>query len=517
VTTFGFSGPTCLSKASCEAGGGGYASFFPEGAPCGRVAGAEACAAGLVCCNKTLTCATEAACEAAPVPPELAVSAEPIACGGDSDCAQGICCGISWTQRDGVCSGVADCAAGNGIVTPRPDAGVVMDAGPQDPPDAGGPPPLVEQICEAAFCEGRGPKVPSAFEKQACAAAFAAGTDALGRSGLVASPACLDAVSASRGVCRYVLAWRDGVVPAVQGGLPVFPGDCYSPALTHPLAEPACATLEGCGLVSDRAACAGWLGGLTHDTLVRIAEAPDCALDADALGFAGRPLLGKCTEDAHCPAGATCEADLAPGGVCTILGCADPGACAELGGACAAGVCTLTCNPHITNVQARRTVKQSCAARVHADGRPSDFGCARQGSGQGVCVPAADPEACMGGLEPLRGQGYGPLEHAFVCGAVSTSTLTLFSRCPVPGPGGPNPCGEGVCVGDGTEGTCLAPCVSTPVDVDAPMCPEGQACMHDPEVGWGGLGYCRMRCDGGRLTCPMGTSCERSFPASFCR
>ncbi|MCA9555614.1 MAG: hypothetical protein KC933_36630, partial [Myxococcales bacterium] len=404
----GFSGPTCLAQAECVAGGGSSAAFFPEGAPCGRVAGAEACEAGLVCCEKTLTCQTESGCQAAPVAPEV-TPGEAAVCGGDSDCAEGICCGISWIQREGACRGVADCAAANGIVTPRPDAGV--SGAPDAGVDGGVEASLAEQICEAAFCLPTGEKAPSGAEREACKQAFDTGVDALGRGGLSPSQACLDAVSASRALCPYLFHWRDQVVPAVAPNLPVFPGDCYAPALTQPLAGPACDQLVACGVVADRAACVGWVGGLTHDALVRVAEVASCALDRDALGFAGQPLLGKCTEDAHCPAGTACEPALAPGGVCTLLGCADPGPCSALGGVCAGGLCTLACNPRQQNVLARRAVKQACNTRVVADGRPADLGCGLQATGGAVCLPAVDPDTCVGGLEPLAGPGYGPLEH----------------------------------------------------------------------------------------------------------
>ena len=39
---------------------------------------------------------------------------------------------------------------------------------------------------------------------------------------------------------------------------------------------------------------------------------------------------------------------------------------------------------------------------------------------------------------------------------------------------------------------------------------------NDPELGWGALGYCRLRCDQGQA-CPAGTTCQRSWPASYCR
>jgi hypothetical protein len=439
VTFSGFTGPTCLPQVECVAGGGTYAAFFPEGAPCGRVPGAEVCEAGLSCCNKTLTCQSEAACEAAPVPPEVAASSAPVACGGDRDCAEGICCGISWSTRDGTCRGVADCAADNGIVTPRPDAGVPVDAGPGPTPDGGVAPGLADMICEAAYCTSDGPLPPNGAQRVACKQAFESGLDALGRSGLSATQACLDAVVASRTLCQFLFHWRDEVVPAVAPNLIPFPGDCYAPARTQPLAGPACDRLVGCGVVSDRDACVGWLGGLTHDALVRVAEATSCNLDGDALGFAGQPLLGKCTEDAHCPVGTTCATALAPGGVCTILGCTDPGPCTALGGACEAGLCTLRCNPRQQNVQARRAVKQACNARVVANGRPTDLGCGLQASGQGACLPAVDPDLCMGGLEPLVGPGYGPLQHGYRCAAVTTSTLTLFKPVPGAGPWGPEP------------------------------------------------------------------------------
>lgn len=516
VSSEGFTGPTCLSKETCVAGGGSYTAFFPEGAPCGRVAGAEPCAQGLSCCNKTLTCETEGSCGQAPVPPEVMSASPAPACGGDSDCAQGICCGISWTQRDGACRSVADCAQLNGILTPRPDAGLPPDAGPGPNVDAGTSPNLAEQICEVAYCDPAGPASPNTTQRANCKTAFETGIDALGRPGLTANQACLDAVTASRGLCRYVFHWRDTISPEPDRSLPVLPGDCYAPNLAQPLAGVACDNLVACGGVTDKPACVLWLGSLTHDTLVRLAEATACPLDADALGFAGQPLLGKCTEDSHCPAGTQCATTLAPGGVCTILGCNETGLCTDLGGVCEAGLCTQACNPRQQNVQARRAVKQACNARVFAGGLPSDLGCGLQPSGRGACLPGVDPASCPQGLEALAGPGYGPLPHGYQCAQVRTSTLALFSPCSVPELGGPNPCGQGVCVGPGPLGRCLQPCVSTPIGVDAPMCPQDQACMDDPDLGWGALGYCRLRCDQG-VGCAEGTTCQQSWPASYCR
>jgi hypothetical protein len=119
--------PYCEEMRICDA----FMPFLVEGNPCGRRHAATAievkiqtCAEPLVCCARTLTCATTAACDAAPAPiePDAGVAppdgdggapVEPTACGADEDCPPGlVCCGIDLRVRDGACSSVPRCAAG---------------------------------------------------------------------------------------------------------------------------------------------------------------------------------------------------------------------------------------------------------------------------------------------------------------------------------------------------------------------------------------------------------------------
>lgn len=106
--------PYCEELRGCE----DPMPFLVEGNPCGRVAvsgqgaagaGSAECSEGLLCCPATLTCATPAACPAAPAPsgsapPSLAP------CSADPDCTAGeICCGINFSQRNGQCRSVTGC------------------------------------------------------------------------------------------------------------------------------------------------------------------------------------------------------------------------------------------------------------------------------------------------------------------------------------------------------------------------------------------------------------------------
>lgn len=498
--------PVCLSRDLCLAGGGDYASFFPEDAPCGRAASGEACAAGLVCCDRTLTCLGADACAAAPIPADVTY-AETVSCGADVDCPRGgVCCGIDWIARDGYCASVAECGAANGVVVPRRDGGVAIDAGT----DGGVISTLAERICERAYCDVRREIPPNNTQRTSCLAMFDEGIDGEGRGGVVASEACLAAVEASRGLCGVAFHWRDVIVPAVDRTRPVLPGPCYQPLPSQPLAPAACATLADRNLVTDVSACTTWISSLSYDLLSRLAGATT-PLDPLELGYAARPLLGRCAEDAHCPDGATCLPDLANGGVCTVPSCSRSSMCINLGGVCDADFCTLACNPMLTNVAARQVPAGQCSARIPLDGEPRQLACAARIAG-GVCVPALDPAACTEGAEAFDDPALGVVVGAYECSLTTTSTLALFSRCV---PGDPDPCLEGACPADLANPRCLNPCVVAPVDVDGPTCPSAQVCTHPTTAGWGAAGYCFTKCPAGGV-CPGGGACVQGWPDRYC-
>ncbi len=497
--------PVCLSREICTAGGGTYTPFFPEGAPCGRSSTAEGCAPDLVCCDRTLTCLAADTCASQPTPPATTYD-ETIACGADSECPGGVCCGIDWINREGACASVAACGATNQITVPQRDGGVSVDSGV----DAGVMPTLAERICERSFCDRRGEIPPTAGQRSSCVEMFADGVDGEGRTGVVASEACLAAVEASRALCGVAFRWRDTVVPEVDRTKPILPGPCYAPALNAPLAAAACAVIVDRGLATDAAACASWVSSLSHDLLSRIATAP-ARLDPLELGYAARPLLGRCEVDSHCPDGATCLADLAFGGVCTVPSCSADNTCLNLGGVCDADFCTLPCSPTLQNIAARQVPAGQCASRVPLEGEPRQFACAARISG-GVCVPALDPASCASGAETLDTPPLGRIEGAFECSLTTTSTLTLFDRCT---PGEPDPCAQGVCPADVASPRCMNPCVVAPVGVDGPTCPADQVCTHPTTAGWGAAGYCFAVCPPSR-TCPDGNACVQGWPDRYC-
>ncbi len=114
--------PYCEEMRGCD----DFLPFLVEGNPCGRRPATtpyeqklQTCAEPLVCCARTLTCATTAACDAAPVPrtpdagpPDDGGVSEPATCAADEDCAPGlVCCGIDLRVRDGTCAPVVGCRA----------------------------------------------------------------------------------------------------------------------------------------------------------------------------------------------------------------------------------------------------------------------------------------------------------------------------------------------------------------------------------------------------------------------
>lgn len=102
IPPYGKKIPYCEEIDICNA----YLPFLVAGNPCERGSPArpelQQCGAPLVCCPKSLTCATEADCAAAPEPvPTVGSGAE---CGRDADCAEGeVCGGIDLLNRDGRC------------------------------------------------------------------------------------------------------------------------------------------------------------------------------------------------------------------------------------------------------------------------------------------------------------------------------------------------------------------------------------------------------------------------------
>ncbi len=503
LTIESLEGPHCVPRATCVAGGGSYLPNLPAGAPCRRSAADEQCADGLVCCDRNLTCTTEAACTAAPLPPETPGSEA--ACGADSECSAGICCGIDWERRDGRCADVRSCAAGRGISVPAADASV-SDAGGAD---AGGP-DLVGAICQAAYCTDRGGRPPNAAELAACREAFANGTDALGRSGLAVTPACLAAVEASRGLCAPLLRWRDVARPnGVNYQQPVLPGPCYAPAPTAPaVAAAACARLMSCGLVTDAADCERQVASLDHDALSRVADSTGCAFGNARFGTLGPSLFGRCASAGDCPAGLSCVPELARGGLCVPTGGCDASACGLLGGVCFQGYCTLACNADVTSGNQRETVRMQCNGRVEPMGRPGELACFRTAEG-GRCVSAPELDACpVADATMAAGRSWlGFLS----CRANAPGARGRFEVCDP----GLDECATGRC--DPTLRRCVQPCMMAPVDVSGPTCPMGELCVSPASTpGWGTVGVCAPDCSRDANLCPAGTSCQTAWPNRAC-
>lgn len=454
-------GPTCGLRNDCP---GDFLPFLPEGAPCDRapvVVAGETCQGGLVCCARTMTCATGATCDAAPVPPEMTVPAG-LSCIADSDCTDGaVCCGITFSSRSGgTCQSIRMCGGG-GFPQPNADAGVsaTNDASMSD---------LTATICEAAFCDANGPRAPSAAERAACLA-----------SGLTPTETCLDAVQASRSYCAFVLRPRFASAMA-----PVLPAACRGASAPDPLAAQACARLAACnhlGVVS-ASSCEGHLAGLGYDALSRIIDAPACAFPMARLGWSPQNAASRCATAADCPAEYACEATDSAHGTC-IRSCSSDAQCTG-GGRCLQRHCYATCDP--LQDSNRAAVEASCEARIVLDG-PSEIAChytvAGGGLVVGACTPVPLPGSCMNGPEALHAGTSPRRAHGYTCGTVATGTITRHNRC-VAGDG-PDPCAEGVCLA--STGRCTDPCVASPF---APACTNGESCVAG-DRGWGIIGSCQ--------------------------
>ena len=123
IPAFGSPIPQCENLRYCDA----MLPVLVAGNPCDRAftmtrdgqrSALELCGEPWSCCPKTLTCQTEAACEAAPEPtPTPSTGAD---CRADYECTPGeICMGLTIQSRQGTCQALVEGVA--------PDAGV--DAG----------------------------------------------------------------------------------------------------------------------------------------------------------------------------------------------------------------------------------------------------------------------------------------------------------------------------------------------------------------------------------------------------
>lgn len=501
-------GPHCALRNTCD---GDYLPFLPEGAPCARGGAAragDACKMGLTCCPRTLRCEREAACEAAPLPSEepLALTAECIA---DDDCSAGaVCCGISYLERKGACRSIRECADASGVHIPRP----VADAGVSGP-DSGTADDIATDICEEAYCGEDGPRPPTAEERAACKSAFTFGSD-----GRVATPACLEAVRATRGYCAYLFRHRASS-PADARPTPVLPAACFDPApppSTH--ASRACAKLTECGHLpqDQRAACGQHAAGLGYDTLSRVADAEACHFPTWQVGWAPASVSNRCQEDAHCPAGLTCYPGAARFGLCT--GPCNARGCASPDSACVNNLCVGRCAPQ---TQGRRQddlslVERSCGGRINLEGQPPEMGCWQQGNVQhdqsGVCAPMPDPTQCTEGAErPRFGNVTSPV--GYVCSEQNQGTLDRYALCDFPRPGEPDPCRVGACV-PAVGRYCTDPCVVAGPGAAAPMCGAGEICVGITD-GWGAAGGCLPTCPTSG-TCPSGHPCREAFHGRYC-
>jgi hypothetical protein len=190
--------PRCLPPDEyCAA----YLPHLPAGSPCQRAApavdgisrnviytGLDDCREGLICCPSTLTCGLAAECPAEPVTPEADGTAPPGGvdggvppgesnCSADGDCTGGLlCCGISYTNRAGLCVAPRACGATSfegGAGGGEADAGVSTPDAAADPcphppgaaiPGCDGPMPLAPlpglvlefNFEQAAICDASG-------------------------------------------------------------------------------------------------------------------------------------------------------------------------------------------------------------------------------------------------------------------------------------------------------------------------------------------------------------------------
>lgn len=483
LTLNDFTGPTCGPRWECP---GEFMPFLPAGAPCGRapaVAG-ETCKAGLVCCASTLTCATDAECAAAPAPTSVDPAA-PVACYADGDCGGGqVCCGIDFSARDGTCRGVAACAALQGIEVPQPDGGMsTSDGGPAAN--------LGPQICDALYCDTSGPRAPTAQERAVCVQAF-------GNGALLATPACLEAVQASRSYCEHVLRPRGTALP---DALPVVPAACRVAAVPADAdAEAACAVLSACGELGTTTpeACARHLSGLGYDALSRVAQVTGCRFPSARLGVA--PTLTpatRCRVDADCPNTYSCRAQDTSSGIC-IKPCRSENDCG-VGASCLNRHCYAECPPlEDTN---RAVVEAACGARIILDG-PAELACVPTagvgGASKGACVPVPRADQCALGTDPVFNSN-GGRTLGFECATATTGSVARHQRCTPTNT--TDECADSACI-PYFGNVCSDPCVASPF---APACPSGEVCI-GPDRGWGIVGACLPPCTNG--ACPMGLTCR---------
>ncbi len=498
----GLSGPHCQSIQLCAAGGGTSVVPLPEGAPCGRGAsdGPGQCGSGLSCCVRSLTCLAAGACDAQPVAVETIASAGQ-ACGADVQCPQGVCCGIHYLDRSGVCTTVRECAVQAGLVTPPTDAGVVTN------PDAGPPPQsLAEQICANSGCAQAGAIDRPLGQIPGCADWLNNGKDVFGRS-VAATEACLDAVLGARDACQYLLRFRNDVGTNFQGSRAVLPGPCYvQPPQPDPEVDVACAKLVACGHVPNLELCRSWAAPLGYDALSRIQDSGNCTFSLAHLGTHPKTIFSRCRSAADCAADEQCQSELAEFGVCTYSPC-DATKCQMADGICEAGVCLQTCRADVARPPQRAVVDALCSARIYARGAEGlDMACAARDASTGVCV-GAPPASCAMGYE-VSDLGAGRLQGALTCASVSTATLTYGTACQ---PSVPDLCLQGACLGsEGAQTRCRKPCV---VFTDA-GCDGNDVCISPVGSKWGSVGACYERCRQG--ACAAGLACNDGFPDRFC-
>ncbi len=488
----GFAGPTCGARMDCP---DTFIPFLPEGAPCGRAmpGSGDACKAGLVCCNKSLTCASNEACEAAPAPEHVEPSGD-IACIADSDCpASTVCCGITYQARAGVCRSYSTCGAQQGIFVPRADAGVPgYDAGPMVSDLAG-------EICSRAFCDEDGVVTPSAEQASACRNAFEGG-------GFKATDACLAAIVATRDMCPYILRPRAG---APERPFPVLPSACRMTGVppADADADAACAALETCGRTGGltRAECAQQLAGLGYDNLSRIAEhTGSCEWTKARLGWSLPVPASRCRVTNDCPPSYECEgAGDEVHGFCT-RSCSTDDQCGA-GARCVNRACYQTCE--VFNTTDRAAAEQACSARVSTLGL-GELGCHYAvgvgGTVLGACAPVPPVGSCDVEPEPLsrtrRSLGY-------VCGDVATGTVARHRRCNLSA--AEDPCADAACLPLDAP-YCSDPCVPSQF---SQVCPGGEICV-GAERGLGVAGGCMRACVNG--ACPNGAACRATPFGEVC-
>lgn len=498
----GFTGPSCLSRLEC--GPGNFLPFLPTGSPCGRIQQGYGCEGELTCCDRTLTCQTQAECSALPFPDPAALG-DDTACASDSECPSGVCCGIDFDVRAGQCKSVDQCLADVGRTLDRPDGGPIV-------PD-GGLGLLTEELCAMAFCGEAGSVAPTPTQLERCITLFEER-----QGGLTPSAACQSAITDSRLMCPLALRLRGGVDPVRYGEAPILPGPCYDPApAAHAETGPACDKLLSCGLAPSKERCVELLAGIPYDTLSRISGTEGCGFELPRMGWAPRGPSSRCREDTDCPDGNwQCLSDVTTFGLCRMRSCED-GACGLVGGTCEVGNCVESCTPVVTDRERTAAVNalaSDCSGRIDLSGRTPEMACLQvgnvAGANTGRCIPAGDLGMCTGSVERLLFEGRFRSLGGYMCTATPTGTLGRFESCTPPPAGGTDPCAEQVC--DPQWSVCSDPCIVLGAGA-RPTCPAGEACVSG--WGWGTPGFCLPTCTD-NAQCPSNRCLEDPIAGRYC-